>query len=228
MPSEEQLIKRDIVKAAIGIYLKNKADFNEKNIATRMKLNEKQFTSFFKNKNEVLQYFYVDAMLQYREMVPEIEGFENATLEEKISNFIYMMFDIFQPYRKFVEKTFDALILMRVTASPFQKEVENIFKEISDSDYSVSALVKPVVSNPLTFDIFSRQYFLLIKFWLSDHSENHENTIALVDKSVSLFTEVIQTRIPDKALELFKYVVVDKIGKIKIPFIGNFLNDKQL
>ena len=66
MPSEEQLIKRDIVKAAIGIYLKNKADFNEKNIATRMKLNEKQFNSFFKNKNEVLQYFYVDAMLQYR------------------------------------------------------------------------------------------------------------------------------------------------------------------
>jgi AcrR family transcriptional regulator len=218
MPTEDQMIKRDIVNATIGLYLKDSSNIKEKKIAEKSKISEEQFYRFFKNKKEVLHYFYSDCVVQYQQMARDIEGFENATLEEKVSHFIYMMFDIFQPNRKFMEKTFDSLILMRLTASPFQKEVEKVFEHIADGDYSVSAIVKPVVANPFAFDIFARQYFLIIKFWLSDNSENYQNTMALVDKLVSFFTEAVQTRIPEKALDLFKYVVIDNVHKI--PFIG--------
>jgi AcrR family transcriptional regulator len=222
MSDEEHLIKGDIVKEAIDLYLKDSSKFEEKYIAEKLNMNEDQFYQFFKNKNEVLQYFYSDCVLQYREMARDIEGFEDATLEEKISNFIYMMFDIFQPNRKFMEKTFNSMVLIRIPASLFQKEVENVFTDIAQSENSISTLLRPFVVNPISFEVFSRQYFLLIKFWLSDTTENYEATMALVDKLVSLFTEVLQTRIPDKAMELFKYVFVDNVTKMNLPFIGRF------
>jgi len=223
MPGEDQTLKRELAKIAIDLYLNHLSDFEENKIAEKLKISEDQFYLFFKNKKQVLHYFYSDCIVQYRQMVRDIEGFEEATLEEKISNFIYMMFDIFQPNRKFMEKTFDSMILLRIKASPFQREVEKVFKDIADSDYSVSAIVKPVVTNPLAFEIFARQFFLIIKFWLGDNSENYQNTMALVDKLVSFFAEAVQTRIPEKALDLFKYVVIDNVHKIKIPFLDRFL-----
>jgi hypothetical protein len=178
----------------------------------------------FPNKKAILSFYYPALIYQYWAMIEEIEGFEEYEISEKFSNFIYTMFDMLSEHSSFVNDTYSKMIFRPGNNSTFHKEVKALFKEFltTDADIAVSA---GFFMKEYYYSILASQYLFLIKFWLSDESENKERTLALTDKLTSLYQELVYNKTFDKGFDLLKFVFGDiGVGK-DIPVFGDCITD---
>lgn len=180
--------------------------------------------SSFPNKKAILSFYYPALVYQYWAMVEEIDGFEDYSLSEKFSNFIYTLFDMMSENQVFVTETFDKYVYHQGSSSEFHKEVTSLFKDFltSDGEIAVSA---GFFMKGYFYSLLTSQYLLLINFWKKDESEGKERTLALSDKLTSLLEEAVYNKTLDKTFDLAKYIF-GSIGSGKdIPFVGDCLTD---
>ncbi len=180
--------------------------------------------SYFPNKKAILSFYYQALVYQYWAMIEEIDGFEDYSLSEKFSNFIYTIFDMMSENQVFVTETFDTYVFHKGSGSEFHKEVTSLFKDFltSDAEIAVSA---GFFMKDYFYSLLTSQYLFLINFWKKDDSEGKERTLALSDKLTSLLEEAVYNKTLDKTFDLAKYVFGSiGIGK-DIPFVGDCLTD---
>lgn len=204
MKAEEINKKIDITWAAVEIY-QDRGRVSIPDLVAATKLSATEIYSYFPNKKAILAYYYPALVFQYWAMIDEIEDFESYSISEKFSNFIYSNFDLMTEKFDFVEDTFDKLVFKKGSKSEFHEEVTALFKEFltTDADIAVSAAF---FMNDFYYKALTGQYLLLVKFWLSDTSENKERTLAFADKLAALFEELVYNKSIDKTFDLFKYV----------------------
>lgn len=162
--------------------------------------------SLFPNKNAILDFYYPALVYQYWAMIEEIEGFEEFEISEKLSNFIYTMFDMLSEHHHFVEKTFKKRIYRKGSQSAFHKEIKDVFQEFltSDADIAVSA---GFFMKEYYYSLLASQYLFLITVWLDDNTEDKERTLALTDRLTSLYQEIVYNKTVDKTVDLVRYLV---------------------
>lgn len=180
--------------------------------------------SFFPNKKAILSFYYPALVYQYWAMVEEIDGFEDYSISEKFSNFIYTLFDMMSENQVFVTQTFNKHVFHKGSSSEFHKEVTHLFKDFltSDGEIAVSA---GFFMKGYFYSLLTSKYLLLINFWKNDESEGRERTLALSDKAASLLEEAVYNKTLDKTFDLAKYIF-GSIGAGKdIPFVGDYLTD---
>lgn len=133
------------------------------------------------------------------EAIEAIPDFQDLTLSETFSQFVYQSLDMFTEIGEFNEAQ-----LSEVQAS-IQKNTAKIFDRIIERDSRIP-FINRFVFKPLVFDIMAWQYVQLLRFWLTDDSEGSEQTLALVDKSTALFQELAYSGVLDKGMDLGKFV----------------------
>lgn len=223
MTSEKINSKIEITWKAVELFEKNgKVSIPDLVEATGM--NATEIYSFFPNKNAIFSFYYPALVYQYWAMIEEIDGFEEYSISEKFSNFIYTLFDMMNENPGFVDETFDKYVFRPGSGSEFHKEVTELFKNFltSDAEIAVSA---GFFMKDYFYSLLASQYLFLINFWKNDHSEGKERTLALSDKLTSLFEETVYNKTIDKTFDLAKYIF-GSIGAGKdIPFVGDCLTD---
>lgn len=133
------------------------------------------------------------------EAIEAIPDFQDLTLSETISQFVYQSLDLFTEVGDLTEAE------LADVQSSMQKKVAAIFDRIIERDGRIP-FINRFVFKPLVFDIMAWQYVQLIRFWLTDDSEGSEQTLALVDKSTALFQELAYSGVLDKGMDLGKFV----------------------
>lgn len=215
--------KIEITWKAVELY-KTKGKVSMPDLISSTGLTASEIYSYFPNKKAILAFYYPALVFQYWAMIEEIDGFEDYSLSEKFSNFIYTIFDMMSENSAFVSDTFDNHIFKKGTKSSFHKEVTALFKDFltSDGEIAVSA---GLFMKDFSYKLLTSQYLFLIKFWIKDESENKERTLALSDKLTSLLEEAVYNKTVDKGFDLLKYLF-GSIGVGKdIPFVGNCITD---
>ncbi|MCG8373609.1 MAG: hypothetical protein MI700_08760 [Balneolales bacterium] len=204
MKAEEINKKIEISWAAVDIYL-NKGRISIPDLVEKTKLSATEIYSCFPNKKAILAYYYPSLVFQYWAMIDEIDDFDSYSISEKFSNFIYTSFDMMSEKMEFVSDTFKKYGFDTWTGSEYHEEVTTLFKDFlnNDADIAVSAAF---FMNDFYYKTLATQYLFLVNFWLNDHSENKERTLALADKSASLFEEIVYNKTVDKTFDLFKFV----------------------
>lgn len=178
----------------------------------------------FPSKSAILKFYYPALVYQYWAMIEEVEGFEDFEISEKFSNFIYTLFDMMGENQHFVEKTYKKMVFSEGHRSEFHKEVKVLFKEFlsTDADIAVSAAF---FMKDYYYSLLASQYLFLLKFWLSDESENKDRTLALTDKLTTLYQEIVYNKTLDKGFDLMKFVFGDiGVGK-DFPVFGDCISD---
>ncbi|MBO6522183.1 MAG: hypothetical protein JJ971_00010 [Balneolaceae bacterium] len=223
MTAEKINSKIEITWKAVELFeTKGKVSIPDLVDATGMTATE--IYSFFSNKKAILSFYYPALVYQYWAMIEEIDGFEDYSLSEKLSNFIYTLFDMMSENKEFVTETFDKHVFHKGSSSEFHKEVTSLFKDFltSDGEIAVSA---GFFMKDYFYSLLTSQYLFLINFWRKDESDGKERTLALSDKLTSLLEEAVYNKTLDKTFDLAKYVFGSVgVGK-DIPFIGDCLTD---
>ena len=198
--------KQKIVSTAIALYIDDRANFTIANIARKIRIKKVDIYSLFNSRSAILKYYYPLCVERYRIMTAEIDDFATWSLEEKLANFAYALFDMLQEEREFVDEHFTEAIFHGSATSRFEHDVEALLKEFIGEDCTTGWLAS----------FLAREYLHLVRFWLADESSDAQRTMALVDKATSFVGEAVHSSaLIYKGIDLTKYLVVNDI--IKIP-----------
>lgn len=212
--------KIEITWAAVDIY-QDKGRVSIPDLVQATKLSATEIYELFPNKKAILAYFYPALVMQYWAMIEEIEDFENYSISEKFSNFIYTMFDLMAEREHFVKDTFDKLVFRKGSSSDFHEETTTLFKEFLTTDGNI-AVSAGFFMGDTYYKILASQYLFLIKYWLNDTSDNKERTLALSDKLASLFEEIVYNKSLDKGFELIKFIFGGKDFESWLPKLDDW------
>jgi len=199
--------KQKIVSAAIALYIDDRANFTIANIARKTRIKKVEIYNFFNSRSAILKYYYPLCVERYRIMTADIDDFAIWSLEEKLANFAYALFDMLQEEREFVEEHFAEAIVHGSATSRFEHDVGALLNEFIGEDCTTGWLAS----------FLAREYVHLIGFWLADDSSDAQRTMALVDKGASFVGEAVHSSaLVYKGIDLTKYLVANDIVKIPL------------
>ena len=226
MDNDVLLLKKRIIEAAINLYLNDSDRFTVDDVAEAAEVTKETFYEHFDSLSFVLPAFYVLCLAEYRTVRAAIGGYESFTLEERLSTFIYVMFDFLEEQQAFVAQTFEEYVMDDHTAR-FRKEVKALFRELLDTD-DVPTTNRFFTDRDLLHGFLTNQYLLLVSYWIKDESPQREKTVALADKLVAFFAELATFRGIERGVDLVKYLVnIDLIDLDNIPFVGRWFEREE-
>lgn len=227
--SQEQVLEKklNITEAAIDLYVQRKGTFTLKQISQKTGIAVGEIFEYFPNKKAILEFYYTSLIMRYELMISEIEDFEQYTLSEKLSNFIYASFDLMSEHDAYVEASFPDIILHRYTKTEYEKEIQRILTSFVKDDPLVSSS-SMMLLNEYVYAMMSKKYLRLILFWLNDNSEDHELTMELTDKITAFIEEALYSSIIDRGLDMIKFVTSNHLLARNIPFLKNICSKIEI
>ncbi|HLR32807.1 MAG TPA: hypothetical protein VK074_09970 [Fodinibius sp.] len=221
-------MKFAIADAATDLYVEGDGHFQIKDVANTVEIDPAKVFDYFSNKESILQFYYTAVMYRYRLMIDEIDDFNSYTIGEKFSNFVYASFDMLDEKQAFVEDTFRRLILQSNSKTGFEKEIESLFREFLEDDPYRSAS-SSVIMNTYFYAFLRCKYVGLIRFRLTDTSEDRELTMELTDKLTSFLQELVYNSVVDQGFELGKFLYSNKKAFLNdIPVIRQILSKIEI
>lgn len=221
-------IKYQIADIATDLYVAGNGTFTLKAVAREVGLTVGEIFNYFPNKQAILEFYYASFIIRYELMTDEIEGFENYTVSEKLSNLFFASFDMLQEKRAFVDDTFGNLIIKSYRTTDFEKEVKRLMRKLLQDDprLSESSLL---FLNRYFYGCLQQMYLRLIQFWMKDESPDQELTMELVDKTTTFIEELLYNRIADKGFELGKFIYANQKAFLRqIPFVKQIFSKIEI
>src|SRR5690554_439151 len=145
MNQEKFKAKHELNDAAIDLYLKD--NFTIHILSKKTGKSTTEIYSLFPNKMAVLKFYYPSLVLRYRMMVKDIEDFETYSIGEKLSNFIFTLFDMMEEQREFVDRTFEDWEMKPFERTEFHKEVQRVFKDMFSTDSRIALSASFLMGN---------------------------------------------------------------------------------
>jgi hypothetical protein len=211
LKTDELAIKQKLVKAAISLYTEETENFSIATLAKKTRIKKVDIFKIFPSKRAILDYYYPLCVMRYRQMVMEVDDFDEWELEERLANFAYAMFDLLGEEREFVDIHFRKQIF-RQSDTRFHRDTKILFEEF----------LRDVCCSEWIATFLANEYMHVIYFWLNDDSDNSERSIALVDKSTAFLGELVRSeKLAAKGVDLTKYLIANNV--IKVPFSKNLL-----
>lgn len=209
----------EITEAAVDAYMEHGEDFTFHQVADRCDFTVGELFQYFPDKRSILEFYYTSLLIRYRLMVAEIEDYESFTLSEKLSNLAFSTFDMIAEKEAFVRETYGQIILCSIGKTGFEKETENLLREIFEDDelipYSNTLLL-----NDWFYALLAKKFTGLIRFWLGDESEDREQTMELTDKLTALAEELMYSAAADRILDLLRFLAAHSFFVDRIPLLG--------
>lgn len=221
MTAEQINDKIELCEVAIDLTLAN-GKFTITQLSEATEKSASQIYSLFPNKKAIIEYYYPSLVIRYSAMIEEIEDFESYTISEKISNFIFTLFDMMDERREFVEDTFDKMVFKKGCDSDFHHEVTTLFKHFFTTDGRI-AVSAGFVMKDYFYEFIAKEYLHIVKFWLKDESDGKERTFALTDKLTGFVEELIYNKVIDKGFDLAKYLISHAGLAKNIPLFGEWI-----
>jgi len=211
-------LKQEWTEAGTDFYINHEEAFSLQNLANHLDADVEAMYQYFPDGDHLILFYYELQLLKYRQMITDIEGFEQLSLSEKCSNFAYTLFDLFAEQREFVTATFEEYILHN-SGTPFHNEVEALFKSFIESDPRIS-MTSQFVTWPVFYKMVTNEYLHLVHFWVDDISDHYEKSMAFTDKVASFFEELMYSKIIDKGFDLTRFLASNGVISHRYPLIS--------
>ena len=206
----------------VRCYMDTSKSFSIASIARECEIDKETFYQHFPDKTSALEFFYTSIPLRYREMVDEIEGYDQFPAGVKIATYVYCIFDMLEEEPEFVRETFDPYVFKTWLTSEFESESRKLISEFLENEHHIPPMNKVVLNLPV--DRFLAYELLhVIKFWLDDTSGESARSAELVEKLTAFIDEMLHTAVADRGYDLAKFLITYGVIRIPVPFIGRLL-----
>jgi AcrR family transcriptional regulator len=221
MTAEQINTKIELCEAAIDLSLAD-SKFTIAQLTEATGKSASEIYSLFPNKDAILRYYYPSLVIRYSAMIEDIDDFETYSISEKISNFVFTLFDMMNDRIVFVDKSFDKMVFKKGCDSEFHEEVTQLLKHFFTTDGRI-AVSAGFVMKDYFYEFIAKEYLHIIKFWLNDDSDGKERSFALTDKLTGFVEEVVYNKVIDKGFDLAKYLI-SHAGLVKnVPLFGEWI-----
>ncbi|NNE34639.1 MAG: hypothetical protein HKN13_05360 [Rhodothermales bacterium] len=194
-------------------------------ICEQAKVDQSDFLDRFQGAGQVLSLSYFLLLDQAESEVRSLPGFELLALEERLASYVFVLLDVFEQNRAFVNRTFDERAAGLF--SPFQQGLREALSNLFQAT-DVSSTNRILFDNAPVRLALSESIVQVVNKWVEDDSENRERSTALVDRVVALWAELLTTGIPDRSVELFRYAVESGYLPIdQLPIVKDWLGRSQ-
>lgn len=217
-----------IADIAAGLYLSDRDGWTMQAIAHQAGLETSELFLLYPNKMAMLHFWYEAKIHAYRQMINEIEDFDELRLSDKLLNFLLSITDMFNENKIFVEDTFRAHVFQNHTWHPFSSEIKNLLKDFIEGDGRVSGFASIFLWDE-TYAFLSKEIMHFLLFWSRDNSERQEKSEALAMKLSAFIEDMLYNRMVDSGFDLAKFLWQEGVIKVdvNIPFIGRVKSGKN-
>jgi AcrR family transcriptional regulator len=193
----KQEIRERIVKAALSLFQTKGFDATTtKAIARKAGIAEGTVFNYFKSKDDIALYFFEQEVDHAMAAVRENPRLRKAPLEEKLFTLVYSQLEYLAPYERFIGA---ALIHALKPASPFgpfsHRAQELRHRYLGFVEELIEESIPGHRRSPLTFlapEVFWIYYLGALLYWLYDSSEDKQNTLAFLDRSLNIGVSILR------------------------------------
>jgi len=190
-------IRKRIVTAALSLFQTKGFDATTtRAIARKAGIAEGTVFNYFKTKEDIALHFFEQEVDQAIATVRENPRLRKAPLEEKLFTLVHSQLEYLAPYERFIGAAF---IHALKPASPLgifshrAQELRHRYVGFVQELFEESLTKRQ--QGPLTWlapDVFWIFYLGALLYWLHDSSEGKQNTLAFLDRSLSIGVSVLK------------------------------------
>jgi AcrR family transcriptional regulator len=180
--------------------------------------------NYFPTKEAILYCYYEDHVIQCTDILQNIDDFRTYNLQEQLQSLFNTSLSLYLGDREFVRETFPIILMGSSRDWPRLKPIrDHLLAAINDMIGAAAEVgeIPDQVFQDLIGQLFMDAYIGLVHYWLSDRSEDFNNTTVLVDRGLDLACAMLQAGVANKAFDLatflFKSHILSKIDKLSTP-----------
>src|SRR5437870_2707303 len=186
----KQAIRERIVTAALNLFQTKGFDATTtKAIARKAGIAEGTVFNYFRTKEDIALHFFEQEVDQAMAAVRDNPRLRKAPLEEKLFALVHNQLEYLAPYERFIGSALIHALKPSSPLGPFShRAMELRHRYLRFVEELIEESV-PKKQNPLGFlapEVFWIYYMGALLYWLYDSSEGKQNTLAFLDRSLSL------------------------------------------
>ena len=188
--ANKEAIRERIVKAALTLFQTKGFDATTtKAIARKAGIAEGTVFNYFKSKDDIALHFFEEEVDHAIAAVRDNPRLRKAGLEEKLFALVHAQLEYLAPYERFIGSALIHALKPSSPLGPFShRAMELRHRYLRFVEELIEDSI-PTKQNPLGFlapEVFWIYYMGALLYWLYDSSEGKQNTLAFLDRSLSM------------------------------------------
>jgi AcrR family transcriptional regulator len=190
-------IRKRIVTAALSLFQTKGFDATTtKAIARKAGIAEGTVFNYFRTKEDIALHFFEQEVDQAIASVRGNPLLRKAPLEEKLFALVHSQLEFLAPYEKFIGAAFIHALKPASPLGIFSHRAQELrHRYVGFVQELMEESMPRQQQNPLAFlapDVFWIYYLGALLYWLHDSSPGKQNTLAFLDRSLSIGVSVLK------------------------------------
>jgi AcrR family transcriptional regulator len=190
-------IRKRIVTAALSLFQTKGFDATTtKAIARKARIAEGTVFNYFRTKEDIALHFFEQEVDQAIASVRGNPRLRKAPLEEKLFALVHSQLEFLAPYEKFIGAAFIHALKPASPLGIFSHRAQELrHRYVGFVQELMEESMPRQQQNPLAFlapDVFWIYYLGALLYWLHDSSPGKQNTLAFLDRSLSIGVSVLK------------------------------------
>jgi len=187
----KQVIRNRIVKAALTLFQTKGFDgTTTRVIARKAGIAEGTVFNYFRTKEDIALYFFEQEVGHAVAAVRDNPRLRKAPLEEKLFALVQSQLEYLAPYERFIGAALLHALKPTSALGPFShRAMELRHRYLGFVEDLIEESIPKQKQNPLAFlapEVFWIYYLGTLLYWLYDSSEDKQNTLAFLDRSLTI------------------------------------------
>jgi AcrR family transcriptional regulator len=187
----KQAIRNRIVKAALSLFqTKGFEGTTTRAIARKAGIAEGTVFNYFKTKEDIALYFFEQEVEHAVAAVRDNSRLRKVSLEEKLFALVQSQLEYLAPYERFIGAALLHALKPSSSLGPFShRAMELRHRYLGFVEELIAESIPKQKQNPLAFlapEVFWIYYLGTLLYWLHDSSEDKQNTLAFLDRSLTI------------------------------------------
>jgi len=193
----KKAIRNRIVKAALNLFqTKGFEGTTTRAIAKKAGIAEGTVFNYFRTKEDIALHFFEQEVSQAIAAVRADHRLRKASLEEKLFTLVHSQLEYLTPYERFIGAALIHALKPTSPLGPFShRAMELRHRYLAFVEELIDESIPKHKRNPLSFlapEVFWIYYLGALLYWLYDSSEGKQNTLAFLDRSLSIGVSVLK------------------------------------
>lgn len=193
----KEAIRKRIVTAALSLFQTKGFDATTtKAIARKAGIAEGTVFNYFKSKEDIALHFFEQEVDQAISAVRENPRLRKAPLEEKLFTLVHSQLEFLAPYERFIGAAFIHALKPASPLGIFSHRAQELrHRYVGFVQELMEESLPRQKQNPLAFlapEVFWIYYLGALLYWLHDSSPGKQNTLAFLDRSLSIGVSVLK------------------------------------
>ena len=193
----KEAIRTGIVTAALNLFqTKGFEATTTRSIARKAGIAEGTVFNYFKTKEDIALHFFEQEVDQAIAAVRDNPRLRKAPLEEKLFTLVHSQLEFLAPYERFIGAAFIQALKPASPLGLFSHRAQELrHRYVGFVQELIEESLPKQRHNPLTWlapEVFWIYYLGALLYWLHDSSPGKQNTLAFLDRSLSIGVSVLE------------------------------------